>query len=928
MSKEPQYIEIRGARVHNLKNVTVKIPRGKLVVITGLSGSGKSSLAFDTLYADGQRRYVESLSSYARQFMGKMSKPEVDLIEGISPGIAIEQKVNTRNSRSTVGTSSEIYDYLKLLFARVGHTISPVSGKEVKRHRVSDVTDFVTGIKQDGKVVLAAPLYDVEGRPGEKFSVLLKQGFSRLFSPEKGFVAIEDLLEDEDFGDADYFLVIDRLTVASGDQWHARLADSVQTAFYEGRGRCIVFYDEGENRWSKAEFNDKFEADGMKFEQPDVNFFSFNNPYGACKRCEGYGTVIDIDPNLVIPDKSKSIYGGAIAPWSGEKLSRWKDRLILAASKFDFPIYKPYKELSDKEKGLLWTGNEYFDGLNAFFREVENNSYKIQYRVLLSRYRGKTVCPECRGTRLRKDASYVKVGGASITDILLMTVEEALHFFENLQLNEHDAIIAERIIKEIKNRLQVLVDVGLPYLSLNRRSNSLSGGESQRINLATSLGSGLVGAMYILDEPSIGLHPRDTARLVSVLKRLRDAGNTVIVVEHDDYMMKEADYIIDMGPGAGRYGGEVVFAGSYNKLVKESDGLTAAYLRGDKKIEVPPLRRKWHYAVELDGVMEHNLKDLFVKFPLGIITVVTGVSGSGKTSLVKNVLFNALKNKLGGYVEKMGNFSSLGGDYKLLSSVEMIDQNPIGRSSRSNPVTYIKAFDDIRALFASQKSAKMRGYKAGYFSFNIDGGRCEMCQGEGTVKVEMQFMADIYLVCEHCKGSRYKAETLEIKYRGKSIADILTMSVTEALSFFSEDKASNYAKKIYEKLKILDDVGLGYVQLGQPSNTLSGGEAQRIKLAYFLTKGKSAEKIMFIFDEPTTGLHYHDINKLYKSINELIRYGHTVVIIEHNRELIKCADHVIDLGPEGGDKGGEIVFEGTPEELAKCKKSYTGKMLF
>ena len=926
MSKEPEFISIVGARVHNLKNISVKIPRNKLVVITGLSGSGKSSLAFDTLYADGQRRYVESLSSYARQFMGKMSKPEVDKIDGASPAIAIEQKVNTRNPRSTVGTSTEIYDYLKLLFSRIGKTISPVSGKEVRKNTVTDVVSFVLSLADKSKVVVASPIVDNGRTTKEQLEILLQQGFSRVFV-DGNIQSIEDFLASKFETSHDSYLVIDRLKIdIKKADWQPRIADSAQTAFYEGHGNAVIFYEE-EGEWLHKTFSDKFEMDGITFEEPSVNFFSFNNPYGACKKCEGYGTIIGIDRDLVIPDKNKSVYEGAIAPWSGEKLSEWKNKLLLNAMDFDFPIHRPYNLLTVKQKELLWTGNKYFDGLNAFFKEVENNSYKIEYRVLLSRYRGRTICPDCEGTRLRKDANYVKVGGKSLKDILLISVEDAFIFFDEIQLSEHDLKIAERVIIEIKNRLQVLLDVGLSYLTLNRRSSTLSGGESQRINLSTSLGSSLVGSMYILDEPSIGLHPRDTERLIKVLKELRDIGNSVIVVEHDEDIMQAADHIIDVGPAAGRHGGEVVFEGSYKDLVAKSDGLTANYLNGRMKIEIPAIRRKWDYAIEIDGAHENNLKNLFVKIPLGVITFVTGVSGSGKTSLIKRVLYPGLQNRLGEYVEQLGNFSAIGGDYKLISAVEMIDQNPIGRSSRSNPVTYIKAFDDIRALFASQKLAKVRGHKPGFFSFNVQGGRCEMCQGDGVVKIEMQFMADIYLKCDHCQGSRYKDETLEIKYRGKNIADILAMTVAEALEFFSEDKANKLATKIQQKIQILDDVGLGYVQLGQQSNTLSGGEAQRIKLAFHLTKGNHSEKILFIFDEPTTGLHYHDINKLYKSINELIKYGHSVVIIEHNLELIKCADWVIDLGPEGGDAGGNLLFEGIPEDLVKCKESYTAQYL-
>ena len=926
MNKEPEFIEIYGARVNNLKNISVKIPRNKLVVITGLSGSGKSSLAFDTLYADGQRRYVESLSSYARQFLGRMSKPEVDKIDGISPAIAIEQKVNTRNPRSTVGTSTEIYDYLKLLFSRIGITFSPISGNEVKRHSVSDIVDFVTTIENNTRVVIVSPIIYNDRDKITQLDILRKQGFSRLFKDGE-FITLEDVIEKGEEINDNYFLVIDRLAVDNDKtNWHSRLADSIQTAFYEGQGNCTIFYELG-LLWENKSFSNKFELDGISFTDPSVDFFSFNNPFGACKKCEGYGSVIGINPDLVIPDKNKSIFEGAVACWSGEKLSEWKNSLIMSAQKFDFPIHRPYNLLDDKQKEILWTGNEYFEGINSFFKEVENNSYKIQYRVLLSRFRGKTVCPDCRGTKLRKDANYVKINYKSITDILLMTIDEAANFFASIKLTEFENKIAKRIISEIENRLKILQDVGLSYLTLNRQSNSLSGGESQRINLGTSLGSSLIGSMYILDEPSIGLHPRDTERLIKVLKNLRDIGNTVIVVEHDEDIMKAADFIIDIGPEAGRNGGELIFSGSYQDLLKTSNGLTAKYLRKDLQIPIPKIRRKWNYHIEIDGAQQNNLKNIFVKIPLGVITLITGVSGSGKTSLIKDVLYPGLRNRLGEYVEQMGNFSSIGGDYKLLSAVELIDQNPIGRSSRSNPVTYIKAFDEIRTLFANLKLAKLRAYKPGFFSFNVPGGRCEMCQGDGLVKIEMQFMADIYLKCEHCNGSRYKPETLEVKYKDKSIADILLMTVSEALEFFSGNDSSKLESKIYDKLKILDDVGLGYVQLGQQSNTLSGGEAQRIKLAFHLTRGVTNEKIMFIFDEPTTGLHFHDVIKLYNSINELIKYGHSVIIIEHNQELIKCADWVIDLGPEGGQAGGNLVFEGLPEDLVKNSNSFTGKYL-
>ncbi|MBN2745083.1 MAG: excinuclease ABC subunit UvrA [Bacteroidales bacterium] len=924
MSKHTDFIDIIGARVHNLKNISVQIPRNRLVVITGLSGSGKSSLAFDTLFADGQRRYVESLSSYARQFLGRMAKPEVDRIDGVSPAIAIEQKVNTRNPRSTVATSTEIYDYLKLLFSRVGHTFSPVSGNEVKRNTVQDVIDFILSLPTDSKVFILAP-YVFDERPiKDQLEVLIQQGFSRLFINETVLKIDEFVSDGADLNEA--FLLIDRLMVNEEIfESKSRIADSVQTAYYEGHGDCSVAYEYNSTIHIQA-FSDKFELDGIRFEEPTTNFFSFNNPVGACTRCEGFGTVIGIDPDLVIPDKSKSVYEGAIAPWNGEKMSEWKNLLVLQSPKFNFPIHRPFNQLSNEQKDLLWTGNSYFQGLNEFFQEVENQSYKIQYRVLLSRYRGRTVCPDCRGTRLRKDASYVKVGGKSITDILLMSVEEAFLFFSTISLSDFDMVIAEKIIKEISNRLKVLLDVGLPYLSLNRRSNSLSGGESQRINLATSLGSSLVGSMYILDEPSIGLHPRDSERLIKVLKDLRDLGNTVIVVEHDEDIMKASDYIVDIGPLAGRNGGELVFQGGFQNLLKESNGLTAKYLRGDLSIPKPKNRRPWNYSLHLNGVMENNLKNVTVEIPLGVMTMVTGVSGSGKSSLIRSVLYPALAHHLGGNVDQIGKHDSLTGDIHLLKGVELIDQNPIGRSSRSNPVTYIKAFDDIRSLYASQKLAKLRGYKPGYFSFNVPGGRCEMCQGDGVVKVEMQFMADIYLRCEHCNGKRFKDETLEVTYKSKHIADILEMTVDEALDFFSE-QSNKVEEKIREKIKVLQDVGLGYVQLGQQSATLSGGEAQRIKLAFHLTKGSSAEKMMFIFDEPTTGLHYHDINKLYDSLVQLIRNGHSVVIIEHNLELIKCADWIIDIGPEGGDKGGEVVFAGDPEKISSCDKSHTAKYL-
>jgi len=924
------YIEIKGARVHNLKNIDVKIPRNKFVVITGLSGSGKSSLAFDTLYADGQRRYIESLSSYARQFMGRMSKPEVDKISGISPAIAIEQKVNTRNPRSTVGTSTEIYEYLKLLFSRIGKTYSPISGKIVKRHKTQDVLNFVEQLAVSTRFMITAPVVQHANRTlSVQLNMLMQHGFSRLLLKGK-IMTIEDALKIKNLDKKkakDFYIVIDRLArIEDFNSIMARVADSVQTAFYEGEGVCRIFYEK-EKKFDFMEFSNRFELDGMEFEEPSLNFFSFNNPYGACRRCEGYGSVVGIDPDLVIPDKNLSVFEGAIAPWKGEKMGQWKDRLVMAAMKFDFPIHRPYYLLTDEEKELLWTGNEYFEGLNAFFEELEQNAYKIQYRVMLSRYRGKTVCPDCRGSRLRKETNFVKISGKTITDIVLMSVDEVLAFFNNLELDKYDLQVAKRIILEITNRLQVLNDVGLSYLSLNRRSNTLSGGESQRINLATSLGSSLVGSIYILDEPSIGLHPRDTERLIVVLKRLRDIGNTVIVVEHDETIMRAADHIIDIGPAAGSHGGEVVYEGNFDNMLSSSDSLTAQYLTKKMEIPIPSYRRNWKSYVEVRAAEENNLKKIDVKIPLNVMTLITGVSGSGKTTLIKGILYPALKKILGGQSTATGKHAGLFGDFNQISDVEMIDQNPIGRSSRSNPVTYIKAFDDIRSLYASQKLAKMRNYKSGYFSFNVEGGRCEQCQGEGVIKVEMQFMADIYLKCEHCNGSRYKSETKDVKFEGKDISELLQMTVADALGFFKNVKQDALVQRIVNKLQVLDDVGLSYVQLGQSSNTLSGGEAQRIKLAYYLSKGKNSEKLLFIFDEPTTGLHFHDINKLYSALSALIKIGHSVVIIEHNTDLIRCADWVIDLGLEGGSGGGNVIFKGVPEDLVKNKKSFTAQYI-
>lgn len=923
------FIIIKRARVHNLKNLSVAIPRNKFVVITGLSGSGKSSLAFDTLYADGQRRYVESLSSYARQFLGRMSKPEVDYIKGISPAIAIEQKVNSRNPRSTVGTSTEIYEYLKLLYSRIGKTYSPISNLIVKRHRVSDVTDFILKLAPETKLMIYAPIKSNNGRNlKEQLNILLQQGFNRVVINQE-IHRIEPILDSDEKIDAKHcFVLIDRIIVKEDDfDLNSRIADSVQTAFYEGKGICYVEYLKGDKKIQKK-FSNKFELDGITFEEPNLNFFTFNNPYGACKKCEGFGSVIGIDDDLVIPNKGLSIYDGAIACWKGDKMSEWKADFIMNAYKFDFPIHAPYFELTADQQEILWTGNQYVKGINDFFKYVEEQTYKVQYRVMLSRYRGKTICPDCKGTRLRKDANYVKVGNQSISELVLTPIKDLRVFFDKLKLDKHDSNIAKRLLLEIETRLQFLDDVGLGYLNLNRKSNTLSGGESQRINLATSLGSNLVGSLYILDEPSIGLHSRDTHRLITVLKRLRDLGNTVIVVEHEEEIIKAADQIIDIGPKAGIHGGELVFQGSFNDLKNNKETLTAQYINGTKSILIPSKRKAWKNFIRIEGAEENNLKHLDVKIPLNVMTVITGVSGSGKTSLVKGILYPILKKRLGGFSGKSGKYKLLSGDYDKISDIEFIDQNPIGRSSRSNPATYVKAYDDIRGLFADQQLAKVRGYKPGYFSFNINGGRCETCEGEGTVNIEMQFMADIQLLCESCNGSRFKEEVLEIKYRDKNITDILSMTVNQAIDFFNgivEKSATE--KRIIIKLQPLQDVGLGYLGLGQPSSTMSGGEAQRIKLAFFLSKGQSTTPTLFIFDEPTTGLHFHDISKLLDAFNALVKNGHSLVIIEHNGEIIKNADWVIDLGPEGGDLGGEILFEGIPEDLIKCKDSHTGQYL-
>jgi len=909
-------ILIEGAALHNLKNIDVKIPRNKLVVITGLSGSGKSSLAFDTLYAEGQRRYVESLSSYARQFLGKLNKPKVASIKGISPAIAIEQKVNSTNPRSTVGTSTEIYDYLKLLFARIGKTYSPISGKQVKKDTVNDVIKYVQKFDLNSKLLLLAPIIIEKNKKLETIiSILKQQGFARLKNDGK-IVRIEDFNFK---AHKNIYLVVDRIVVKDDEDFLNRLSDSVQTAFYEGKGTCLI---ENLNTDSTQEFSNKFELDKMPFLELSVHLFNFNNPYGACPTCEGYGNIIGIDEDLVIPNSTLSIYEDAIVPWKSESFRDYKEALVLNAYKFDFPIHKPYYQLTAEQKKMLWKGNKYFYGLNKFFKHLEEKSYKIQYRVMLSRYRGKTKCSSCYGTRLRKETNYVKIDNKTISDLVQLPIGDLVTFFNNISLDNHDQKIAKRILKEINNRLQFLSDVGLNYLSLNRNSNTLSGGESQRINLATSLGSSLVGSMYILDEPSIGLHSRDTERLIKVLKNLRNLGNTVIVVEHDEDIMKVADHIIDIGPEAGILGGELVAEGNYEQILK-TNSLTANYLSGKMKIEIPEKRRTSSKFIEIIGAREHNLKNINAKIPLNTLTVITGVSGSGKSTLIRDILYPALQKRINNYGEKAGQFSELKGDIDSIKRIEFIDQNPIGRSSRSNPITYIKAYDDIRALFTNQKLAKLRGFKAKHFSFNVDGGRCETCKGEGDVTIEMQFMADVHLECETCKGKRFKKEVLEVEFGGKSIHDILETTVDEAILFFKK----NDQIKIVKRLKPLQSVGLGYVHLGQPSSTLSGGEAQRIKLASFLVKGSTSEKTLFIFDEPTTGLHFHDIKKLLASFDALIEKGHSVVVIEHNLELIKCADYIIDLGLEGGTLGGNIIAQGTPEKLIKSKSSYTAKYL-
>ena len=961
MSKQGNII-IKGARVHNLKNIDVEIPRNQLVVITGLSGSGKSSLAFDTLYAEGQRRYVESLSSYARQFLGRMSKPEVDYIKGIPPAIAIEQRVNTRNPRSTVGTSTEIYEYIKLLYARIGKTYSPISGELVRKHEADDVVEAAMGFVDNTKLMILTTIIPTEEKSlAEQLQSLSLQGFSRV-------VVNDEIIQIEEFKKklselskgSDVYLLVDRMVVEHTQTAISRLTDSVETAFFEGNGVCVlkvisplipIAIGTPKGDLKKSEdilsltsqdlvetqllyFSKKFEADGMEFEIPTVHTFSFNSPIGACPVCEGFGRIIGIDEDLVVPNKTLSIFEDAVVCWKGEVMSEWKKTLIHLASKFNFPIHKPYYELTDAQRQLLWTGNKYFEGLNAFFKYLEASQYKIQYRVMLARYRGKTICPECRGSRLKKEASYIRISDKAISELVLMPITGLKYFFDHLQLDEQDAAIAKRLLVEIENRIHFLLDVGLGYLTINRLSNSLSGGESQRINLATSLGSSLVGSLYILDEPSIGLHPRDTHLLIKVLKQLRDLGNTVVVVEHDEEIMRAADYLIDIGPNAGRLGGKVVYQGNPNLATSTKaesashdieNSYTLKYLLGLEKIAVPFQRRKWNNFIEVIGARENNLKGIDVKFPLNVMTVVTGVSGSGKSSLVRNVFYTALKKHYGGVADRTGQFGTLKGSMLLANDIEFVDQNPIGRSSRSNPVTYIKAYDEIRKLFGDQQLSKQMNYTASHFSFNTQGGRCEECQGEGTVTVEMQFMADLVLECEHCHGKRFKQDVLDVMYKGVNIFDVLEMTVDQAIEFFTEN-TGHTEKKIVKRMKPLQDVGVGYVKLGQSSSTLSGGESQRVKLASFLANEKP-EPTIFVFDEPTTGLHFHDIKTLMKAFDALIAKGHTVIIIEHNLEVIKCADHIIDIGPEGGEGGGNVVFEGTPEEIIKCKASYTGKFL-
>jgi excinuclease ABC subunit A len=918
-----KYIHIKGARVNNLKNIEAKIEHGKFTVITGLSGSGKSSLAFDTLYAEGQRRYIESLSAYARQFLGKLNKPETDFIKGIAPAIAIQQKVITSNPRSTVGTTTEVYDYLKLLFARIGKTFSPISGNEVKKHTVSDVIDYITQLEADQRLLICAPYPYLEKYGIQRAAILLReQGYSRMLIDHQ-VITLDELASREHVGTSPVYLVIDRVVSGPMDQeTSSRFADSIQLAFNEGHGEMALVIM---GSMEMVSFSSRFELDGMSFVEPSPHLFTFNNPFGACKTCEGYGSVIGIDPDLVIPDKSLSVYEGAIVPWKGEVMGEYLNELINNSRKFDFPIHRPINELDHAYYQLLWDGNRYFTGLNDFFKHLESQSYKIQYRVMLSRYRGKTSCPECAGTRLRHDANFVKINDKCIRDIVLMPIIDALDFFNGLKVSEHDQQVVKRVLPEIVQRLTFLTEVGLGYLTLNRSANTLSGGESQRINLATSLGSSLVGSMYILDEPSIGLHPRDTERLILVLHRLRDLGNTVLVVEHEEDIMKAADSILDIGPAAGKYGGEIVFHGPFDQLTK-SESLTAGYLTGKLEIPVPKKRRSGKNKIDVIGARQHNLKNVDVSFPLNRIVAVTGVSGSGKSTLVKEILYPGVRKFLGQFGDAHGNFKRLEGDLRMIEEVELIDQNPIGKSSRSNPATYVKAFDEIRELFSRQLVAKHHNYKPGFFSFNVEGGRCEMCEGEGQVTVSMQFMADVHLPCEACQGSRYKQEALEVLFQGKSIADILQMDISSALSFFKEH-SDKLIEKIIQKIQPLEDVGLGYLQMGQSSSSLSGGEAQRVKLASFLIKGAQQKNTLFLFDEPTTGLHFYDIEKLMIAFNRLVDDGHSIVVIEHNIDVVKCADWIIDIGPEGGVNGGNVVFAGTPEDLLEINESHTAKFL-
>lgn len=914
-------IIIKGARVNNLKNIDVEIPRNKFIVITGLSGSGKSSLAFDTLYAEGQRRYVESLSSYARQFLGKMAKPECDFIKGLPPAIAIEQKVNTRNPRSTVGTSTEIYDYLRLLYGRIGKTYSPKTGEIVKKHTIEDAINTVLSYPEGTRIAIASPINLPENRLFKtQLDIYLKEGYSRLLHNTE-FILIEDIINKCPETADGYDLLIDRLSITHEGDELSRLADSIETAFFEGHDECsIILWINDEIK--RLNFSKRFEADGITFMEPNDQMFNFNNPYGACPRCEGFGKVMGIDETLVIPNPALSVYDDAVVCWRGEKMSEWKRAFIRVASQVGFPIHRPYCELTDKEKAILWHGAEDFPCIDTFFKMVESNQYKIQYRVMLARYRGKTTCPDCHGSRLRQEANYVKIYGKTISDIVKMPIDQLKHFFDTLELDAQDKAIASRLLIEIKNRIGFLCDVGLSYLTLDRLSSSLSGGESQRINLATSLGSSLVGSLYILDEPSIGLHSRDTQKLIGVLRKLQRLGNTVVVVEHDEEIMRAADYIIDVGPDAGRHGGEIIYQGNISNLEKASRSYTVKYLNGELSIPLPRQRRRWNSYIEVKGAREHNLKNIDVKFPLGVLTVVTGVSGSGKSTLVRDILYCAMMRHLEESCDAPGTFMGLNGDMSRITAVEFVDQNPIGKSTRSNPATYLKAYDEIRRLYADQQGAKQMGFTSAFFSFNAEGGRCEECKGEGTITIEMQFMADITIPCEACQGKRFKQDVLEIEYRGKNINDILNLTVNQAIEFFGESDGST-ERKIVRRLKPLKDVGLGYIKLGQSSSTLSGGENQRVKLAYYLSQEKP-EPTMFIFDEPTTGLHFHDINTLMDSFDRLIKQGHTVIIIEHNMDIIKCADHIIDIGPEGGENGGYIVATGTPEEVVSNPKSYTG----